>query len=277
MSTNNGQRAESIAPRSFLFVPGDRADRFDKAANAGADAIILDLEDAVTPDKRDAATTNVSAWLNERQASDLQVWVRVPEPDQVSEALEKIASAPAFTGFMLPKVESPDQVAVWRWPVIAQIESARGVLAVAQIAAHQGNLRGLTLGAEDLSLSLNCLPDAAGMTGSAQQLILAARAYDLHVYACPGSIAQFKDLQAWQSILDQGKGLGSDGQLCIHPAQVAPVNQTFSPSDQAIQQARRIIETFEAALKQGHAAVQLDGQMLDAPVVARARQLLARI
>lgn len=269
---------DSIAARSFLFVPGDRPERFDKAANSGADAIILDLEDAVTAEKRDQATANVVGWLSERSASDPQIWVRVPEPDQITDALVQMSRIKPFTGFVLPKVESPEQVAAWQSPVIAQIESARGVLAVGDISANGGpNLRGLTLGAEDLSLSLNCLPDAAGMTGSAQQLVLAARAYGLHVYACPGSIAQFRDLEAWQHVLDLGKGLGSDGQLCIHPSQVEPVNQTFSPSEQAIAQAKRIIETFDAALKQGQAAVQLDGKMLDAPVVARARLLLERL
>ncbi len=270
---------DSIAPRSFLFVPGDRPDRFDKAIAAGADAIILDLEDAVTEQNREEATTNIQSWLAGYKPQDQspQVWVRVPEPDEISDPLIEIGKAAAFTGFFLPKVESPEQVTPWRWPVIAQIETAKGVLAATEVASGGGsNLRGLAMGAEDLASSLQCLPDAAGMTGSAQLVVLAARAYGLHVYACPGSIAQFRDLAIWQSILDQGKGLGSDGQLCIHPAQVEPVNRTFSPRKQAIAQARRIVETFDKALEQGLGAVQLDGQMLDAPIVARARLLLER-
>lgn len=271
--------ADSIAPRSFLFVPGDRPDRFDKAAAAGADAIILDLEDAVTEQNRDEAAVNIKTWLAQRGRQDQgpQIWVRVPEPDQISEALSEIGGAGALTGFVLPKIETPEQVTVWDWPVIAQIETARGVLAAAEIASRGGSkLRALALGAEDLASSLQCLPDAAGMTGSAQQVVLAARASGLHVYACPGSIAQFRDIAAWQVILDLGKGLGSDGQFCIHPTQVEPVNRTFSPSEHAIAQARRIVETFDKALEQGHGAVQLDGEMLDAPIVARARLLLER-
>ncbi|MGB7305365.1 MAG: CoA ester lyase [Burkholderiaceae bacterium] len=267
-----------VAPRSWLFVPGDRPERFDKAVSSGCDAVILDLEDAVAAASRPQATDNVIRWLGEREPdTGPQLWVRVPSPDEITDDLRTLAALPALNGLVLPKVESAGQVTPWPVPVMAQIETAIGVLKAADIAANGGDhLVALALGTEDLALSLQCLPDAAGMTGSAQQMVLAARAYGKFAYACPGSIAVFRDLDAWEAILLAGRGLGSDGALCIHPAQIDKVNQMFSPDAQEVEQARRVVAAFEASLAAGQAAVQLDGRMLDAPVVERARRLVQR-
>lgn len=265
------------APRSWLFVPGDRPERFDKAAASGCDAVILDLEDAVAPMVREQATRNVVQWLAERNAGGPQIWVRVPSPDERGELVDALGGLDRLDGLVLPKVESAGQVRDWPRPVMAQVETALGVVNAVQIAAEGGpGLFALSLGTEDLALSLHCLPDAAGMTGPARQLILAARAADRFVYACPGSIAQFRDLEAWRATLVAGKGLGSDGTLCIHPAQIEPVNTTFAPAPDEVARAREIVAAFEAAMAQGQAAVQLNGQMLDAPVVERARRLVRR-
>ncbi len=267
------------APRSWLFVPGNRPERFDKAAASGADAIILDLEDAVVPEARPAALREVRTWLEARPAADgpPEVWVRVPDAVHCPDDVRALARIPALTGFVLPKVEAPEHLAGWTKPLMAQIETALGVLAAERIAAQGGTmLRSLALGPEDLSVSLGCRPDAAGMRASCERVILAARAYGLHVYACPGSLAEFRDLDAWRQILLGGQALGSDGMLCIHPAQLAVVHEVFTPSAESLAHARRVVAAYEAAEAGGHGAVQLDGRMIDAPVVERARRLLAR-
>jgi citrate lyase beta subunit len=274
---NHSSSENLSAPRSWLFVPGDRPERFDKAAASGCDAVILDLEDAVAPAVREQAANNVLQWLAGRATGGPQIWVRVPSPDERGELINALGKQDALDGLVVPKVETASQVRDWPRPVMAQIETALGVVNAIAIAADGGtDLFALSLGTEDLALSMRCLPDAAGMTGPAQQLVLAARAADRFVYACPGSIAEFRDLDAWQEILVAGKGLGSDGMLCIHPAQIEPVNTLYAPAPEEVVRAREIVAAFEASLAKGQAAVQLNGQMLDAPVVERARRLVRR-
>lgn len=271
------------ALRSWLFVPGNRPERFDKAAAAGADAVILDLEDAVLPEARGQAVAAVRAWLERRALAAAvagprcEAWVRVPSATDCPAEVRALADLPSLDGFVLPKVESPDVLAGWHCPLMAQIETARGVLALERIAADGGgHLRVLALGPEDLSVSLGCRPDADGLRASCERLLLAARAYGRDAIACPGSIAEFRDLAAWRAILLAGRAIGSDGMLCIHPAQVAVVNEVFSPDPARIDEARRIVAAYEQAAAAGDAAVQLDGRMIDAPVVERARRDLAR-
>lgn len=265
------------APRSWLFVPGDRPERFDKAAASGTDAVILDLEDAVAAASRDKAGAAVVQWISSRGAGGPQVWVRIASPNDRDGVVAQLLGLSRLDGLVLPKVETVDQVCGWSKPVMAQIESAVGVVnAVAIAAGGDHNLVALTLGTEDLALSLHCQSDAAGMTGPASHLVVASRAADRFVYACPGSIAQFRDLAAWRATLQAGKGLGSDGALCIHPAQVDPVNTVFAPSAEELAHAQAVVAAFDEAMAKGQAAVQLDGQMLDAPVVERARRLVQR-
>ncbi|MEZ5657243.1 MAG: CoA ester lyase [Burkholderiaceae bacterium] len=269
----------SIAPRSWLFVPGNRPERFDKAAATGADAIILDLEDAVVPEARAAATVAVADWLRSRPAGAAgpMVWVRVPSATDCPHDVRALAAIPALTGFVLPKIEAASDLAGWQRPLMAQIETALGVIRAEAICADGGEyLQAVALGPEDLSVSLGCRADAAGMRASCERVLLAARAYGRQVYACPGTISEFRDLDAWREILRAGKSLGSDGMLCIHPAQVAVVHEVFSPSAAQIEDAGRVAAAYEAAAAAGQGAVQLDGRMIDAPVVERARRLLAR-
>lgn len=267
--------AAALVNRSLLFVPGNRPERFDKAAAAGADGVILDLEDAVPPDAREQALHDVSAWLVARQSdSTVQCWVRVPDARDPSSALLALGQLPALTGFILPKVEAPADLNGWSCPLIAQIESAAGVLAMPAIALASPHLQALAIGPEDLAVSLGTEPGPEALQLSCSLAVLAARAAGLQVIACPGSIGEFRDLAAWRNTLEAGRLLGSDGMMCIHPAQVAVANEVFSPSPQALALATKIVEAARAGLAAGQAAVSVDGRMIDPPVVVRAERLI---
>ncbi|MEZ5741473.1 MAG: CoA ester lyase [Burkholderiaceae bacterium] len=270
---------EPVPLRSWLFVPGDRPERFDKAVASGADAVILDLEDAVAPAARAAATVQVRDWLvaSAGQPQRVARWVRVPSARDCPADIRALAGLPALDGFVLPKVESADVLHGWNTRLMAQIESAQGLLALARIVAGSPpDLALLALGPEDLSRSLGCAPDLAGMTVPCANTVIAARAHGLQVLACPGSIGEFRDLAAWRGTLEAGRALGSDGMLCIHPKQVEVANEVFSPHAAFIRDALRVVAAFDEASARGEGAAQLDGRMIDLPVVVRARRLLRR-
>ncbi len=265
--------------RSLLFVPGNRPERFDKALASGADGVILDLEDAVPANAREQALADVRAWLGARSAdaAQPQCWVRVPDARDCAPGLVALTQLPALSGFVLPKVETADDLAGWSAPLIAQVESASGVLSMPAIAAGSPHLHALAIGPEDLAASLGAdEPSQQALQQSCAMAVLAARAAGRHVLACPGSIGEFRDLQAWRATLQAGRALGSDGMMCIHPAQVAVANEVFSPAAAALDEAARIVAAAQAGAAAGQGAVSLDGKMIDPPVVVRAERLMAR-
>ncbi|MGH1357660.1 MAG: HpcH/HpaI aldolase/citrate lyase family protein [Burkholderiaceae bacterium] len=264
-----------VLGRSLLFVPGNRPERFDKALLSGGDAVILDLEDAVPEAEKPGALESVAVWLAARPADEQrQCWVRVPDARNPSPDLLRLADCAGFTGFVLPKVESPDDLCGWSVPLIAQIESATGVQAMPAIAQTDQALLALAIGPEDLAASLGTEPGFDALHLSCSLAVIAARAAARQVIACPGSIGEFRDLDAWRQTLEAGRRLGSDGMMCIHPAQVSVANEVFSPSLAAIEQAGRIVAAARAGQALGQGAVKLDGRMIDPPVVVRAENLL---
>ena len=266
------------ANRSWLYVPGDRPERFSKALASGADAVILDLEDSVAAGAREAAIVHVDAFLAAHAvgaAGAAQVWVRVNDAVVRHPGVAALSKHASLDGFVIPKFETPDQCAGWGKPVLALIETPRGVVDAGRITAlAAADLHGIALGPEDLSTALGVNPTLESMAYASSVVVMAAHAAGVMACACPGSIGEFRDLAAWRATLDAGRRLGSHGSLCIHPAQVAPANEAFSPTPAELEWARRVAAAWEAAAGQG--AVALDGTMLDLPVVQRARNTLAR-
>ncbi len=265
--------------RSLLFVPGNRPERFDKAAASGADALLFDLEDAVPEAQRESAALEVTRWLQAHArpgngSGGLQRWLRVPDARNRPAWLMPLLAQPGLDGLVLPKVEAADHLNGWSLPVIAQIESALGVLAIEAIASADSTLQGLAIGPEDLSVSLRVAPEEPALAPICARAVVAARAYGRDVYACPGSIAEFRDLDRWRGILLAGRALGSDGMMCIHPAQVAVANEVFSPDSAAIERARAVLAVWDEAVARGLAAASLDGRMIDPPVANRARDVI---
>jgi citrate lyase subunit beta/citryl-CoA lyase len=266
-------------PRTYLFVPGNRPDRFRKALVSGADAVVLDLEDAVAADAKDAAREAVRAWAADATPADrARAVVRTNDLGSPHAARDLAAAADAgLTTVMLPKAESADDVAAVRSAapdvaVLALVESARGIAAAEEIAAAPGVVR-LVFGtldyALDLDLDLDDAPD--GLSYAAGRLAVASRCAGL---ATPvgGVTPQLDDEPRLLADLAWSRRHGFGAKLCIHPAQVAVVHAALAPTTQAIERARRVLEADAGS----PGAAQLDGRMIDRPVVLAARRTLAR-
>lgn len=256
--------------RTLLFVPGDRPDRFPKAAAAGADLLVLDLEDAVAPGAKEAARASVVAWL---RASDAPTAVRVNAAGSPWHDADLAALDDLPVPVMVPKAEDPDALATLAGrghDVVALLETARGVLAAPRIAAVPGVVR-LALGTFDLAAELGVDPDdALAMAAARGGLVLASAAAGLDG-PVDGVTADVRDTDRLVADVRRAAALGFGGKLCIHPAQVAPTALALAPGHDEVAWARRVVEA--AADPDG--LLLLDGRMVDRPVVVRARRILA--
>jgi len=258
--------------RSYLFVPGNRPDRFDKACSAGAHAVIVDLEDAVPPGKKAAARQAVAAWLNPGQP----VFVRINGADTVwfSEDLE-LCQGPGISGVVLPKtgsVEDIQSLEQWLSPssaVLPLIETAQGfwnALAIARLP----RVKRLIFGPIDFQLDLGILGDRDELLYFQSQLVLVSRLAGIQP-PVDGVSTAIEDAGRLRADATRARSLGFGGKLCIHPKQVPIVNACFVPRPEEIAWARRVVE---ADARSGGAPVSLDGQMVDRPVVLKAQRIL---
>ncbi|WP_336792301.1 MULTISPECIES: HpcH/HpaI aldolase/citrate lyase family protein [Gordonia] len=250
---------------TLLFVPGDRPDRFDKAAAAGADLVVLDLEDAVSADAKDAARANVAAWAAHRPCA-----VRTNSADTRWFRADLDALSAKDVTIMLPKAEDPAVLAGIGGNVIALIETARGVLNAPAIASVPGVVR-LAVGTFDLAAELGVDPtDTEALLTTRGALVLASAAAGL-----PGPIdgvtAAIDEPDRIIADTAYARRLGFAGKLCIHPRQLRPAAAALRPTEAQIGWARRIVEASSGAV------AQVDGEMVDKPVVDRAHAILARI
>ncbi|KAA0972956.1 CoA ester lyase [Pseudomonas sp. ANT_H12B] len=264
--------------RSALFVPGSRPERFAKALAAGADAVIVDFEDAVEEPLKRQARDNLAAFLH--KAPQASVWVRVNAPDHPEQAadLTLCAQQAGVAGILLPKVESAAQVAaVWQtgkpvWPII---ESAKGLLALEQIARAEGVER-LSFGSLDLALDLNLNTGTAAAQLFLDQARMSVQLHSRGADLLPpldGVFPAIGDPDGLQRAIRHAYDMGYGGALCIHPNQVTIIHSALAPSMEDLEWARRVLQASAAA--NGAGAFQLDGQMVDAPVLIRAQRLLA--
>jgi citrate lyase subunit beta / citryl-CoA lyase len=281
--------------RSLLFVPGDRPERFAKASSSGADAVILDLEDAVTAERRAAARSEVVRHLAQA-ARPVPQWVRINSAGSV-EALADLTAVVAARpdGVVLPKAESADDL--WRvdhWlealeaahglppgsvallPLVT--ERARAVLALGSWGPLPARVAGLTWGAEDLAADIGAEANRTA-DGRYEPPFQLARSLCLLAAAAAGVPAydtidvEFRDPGAIEQRSREARRLGFVGQLAIHPAQIAPIHRAFTPSPHEMRWAERVLEAFRTA--PGRGAVQLDGRMLDMPHRRQAERILA--
>ena len=263
--------------RSYLFVPGDRPDRYGKALAAGADAVIIDLEDAVSPEAKPGARSSLVAWARTDPASAKAVYVRVNGADTADFARDVAALREAgIDGVVLSKAEGPGDVAAVREAlprarVIALIESARGVAAVEALCAAAGVER-LGFGALDYANDLGLEGDPEpGLAYAQSRMAIASRVAGL-AKPVAGVTTALDDPARLEADLARARAFGFAAKLCIHPRQVAIVHAAFRPAPAEIDWARRV----EAAVASGAGAVQVDGRMVDRPVMLRARDILDR-
>lgn len=258
--------------RSYLFVPATRPDRVDKALASGADAVIVDLEDAVAPAEKSAAREAAARALS--QTAPVFVRVNGPDTEWFEQDLELCAKVRA-RGVMIPKTESPAQVrhAVERLvagtAIIPLIETAQGFAGVNALCAAP-QVQRVALGTIDFQLDL-------GVTGERDELlyfrsgvVLASRLARIQP-PLDGVTVEFNDPQVVREDTLYAKRLGFGGKLCIHPKQIGPVNDCYRPSADEIAWAQRIVD---AAVAAKGAAVAVDGKMVDRPVILKAEEIL---
>ena len=264
-------------PVTYLFVPGNRPDRFDKARASGADAVILDLEDAVSPGDKDRARANVREWVALHQEAAPRLVVRIN--DAATPWFDADLDLLRHCGLhfaMLPKAEAAEAIAgvVAALPsagrVLPLIETARGVENVSAIAAARGVQR-LVFGTLDYAVDLDLSGDERGLHHPAARIALASRCAGL---ASPvgGVTPAIDDEARLLADLAFGRAFGFGAKLCIHPKQVAVIHAAMEPTSVQVDWARRVL----AAAAGAPGAVQVDGRMVDRPVLLKAQAILDR-
>jgi citrate lyase subunit beta / citryl-CoA lyase len=256
-----------MTPRTYLFVPGNRPERFSKALASGADAVIIDLEDAVPPAERDAARANVRAWASPAHPVLIRVNGATTEWHRDDIAL---ASLPGVSAIVLPKAERVSDLAPIGKPVLPIVETARGFWHAADLA-DATNTQRLMFGSIDFQVDLGIHGEGEELLYFRSQLVLVSRLAGLPS-PVDGITAAFDKPDLLRADTDRARRLGFGGKLCIHPKQIPTVHECFGPTPAEEAWAKRVVEAASAA---GGAAVSMDGEMIDRPVIARAEAILA--
>jgi citrate lyase beta subunit len=274
-------------------MPGDDLRKIQKAANLGVDCVCMDMEDGVAANRKAAARETIADALRTLEFGASEKLARINAVGSGLESDDLIAVIPSRPdGIVVPKVETGEQIAwvsaqiaglerAYGWPagsigLIAIVESARGVVNLAQIAGADPRLQVLIFGAEDLAGDMSATRTRAGweVFYARSAVVLHAVAFDLQ--AIDLVFIDLYDLDGLRQEALTGARMGFTGKQVIHPNQVGPVQEVFTPNNETIAQALRVIQAFEEHQKAGRGAFAMDGKMVDLPVVRAAEQVLAR-
>ena len=266
--------------RSVLYIPGSKERALEKARTLPVDAIIFDLEDAVSPAEKAAARDTLKEALAQGYGKRTTV-VRINALDtEWGRADAEAAAQMNCDAILLPKVDGPEDLDALAQiagdtPIWAMMETPKGMLRAAEIAAHP-KLAGMVMGTNDLAKELQSRfrPDRLPMMTGLGLCLLAAKAHGTVIV--DGVYNAFKDGDGLRAECEQGRDMGMDGKTLIHPAQVDIANETFAPSQAEIDLAQRQIDAFEAAGKEGQAVAVVDGKIVENLHVATARETLAK-
>ncbi len=278
--------------RALLYMPGDDWKKITKALTLSVDCICMDMEDGVALNRKAEARATIARALQELDFGASEKLARI---NAVGSGLEKddIQAVLPYRpdGIVIPKVESREQIQ-WGseiieaaefangWPVnsvrmLVGVETAKGILNLKEIASHP-RLDGIIFGGEDFAASIGATrtEEATELLYARQAVVTACAAYGLQ--AIDIVTIDFKDIERVRREAEFGAGLGFSGKQVIHPNQVGPVQEAFTPSDETIAHAKRLVEAFESYQKEGKGAFALDGQMIDMPLVKNAQKVLER-
>lgn len=260
----------SQTARSFLFVPGDRPERFPKAVASDADVLIIDLEDAVGPDNKERARAGAADWLAQGNTAMVRInGIDTPWYEADMEMVAKFRQA----SVMLPKADAYSAThTLGRHPhcrLVALLETIDAYMNLISLAKVPG-LQRIAFGSVDFSTESGIADTGHGLTAVRTQIVLASRFAGLPA-PIDGVSLEFHDEAVLRQAAADSRALGFGGKLCIHPRQVEPVNAAWTPGAMEVAWARRVVQAFTDS--QGNATA-VDGQMIDKPVYERARRLL---
>ncbi|HEU0291874.1 MAG TPA: CoA ester lyase [Anaerolineales bacterium] len=279
--------------RALLYMPGDDRRKIEKASTLGVDSICMDMEDGVAMNKKGEARAVIAQAMKDLDFGASERCIRI---NSLGSGLEKYDLAAALTAnpdaIVVPKIESARQVKwvsdhiethelssnkqIEKIRLLVGVETAKGILNIKEIAEADKRLEAIIFGGEDYAASVGAV-----RTKEATELLYARQAT---VAACAANYLQaidivfidFKDPEGLRGEAEQGAGFGFSGKQIIHPNQVSVVQEAFTPSDSAIEYARRIVESFESSQREGKGAYALDGKMIDMPLLKNAQKVLDR-
>jgi citrate lyase beta subunit len=279
--------------RALLYMPGDDRRKIEKATALGVDCICMDLEDGTALNKKAEAREVIAKAMRELDFGASERCIRINSIGSGFEADDLAAALAARPDtIVVPKVESADQV---KWVcgeiesfelsnglplggirLLAGLETAKGVLNLKKIARADKRLEALIFGGEDFAASIGATrsPEATELLYARQAVVTTCAAYEIQ--AIDIVYIDFRDTEGLRREALQGADWGFAGKQIIHPNQVGPVQEAFTPADEAIAYARRVVETFEASQREGKGAYALDGKMIDMPLLKSAQNVLER-
>lgn len=276
--------------RSLLFIPATARKFIEKGPGVGADGLILDLEDSVAANAKEAARAEAPDIVRGFASQGIDTLVRINRPWRLAVRDLEAVVVPELTGLLCPMVDSAAHVVALSETVAEleaergipagqvrlciAVETAKGYLNLREIAQADPRSVSLSLGSEDFGLSMGMTADEETLYGLKQQVVACAREAGLLPMGFVGSIAEFRDIEGFRRIVRRSRKMGLSGASCIHPNQVRVCNEEFGPTGAEIDEARRVVEAYDAALARGEGAITVDGRMVDVPVAERAKAVL---
>ncbi len=271
----------------MLYVPANVPRFVAKAPGSGADAIILDLEDSVPVAQKDAAREGLAAAVETCRAGPAAVLVRINRPLQLAVRDIEAAVACGADGILMTKAMDGGHVrlvaelldelegAAPRAVLLPLVETATAVAQMEAIAAASPRVGGMLCGAEDLAAEIGCTSDDEVMAMIKRRMVVAAAAAGVTAFGTLGSIADFRDHEKLRDVIARSRRAGFGGSTCIHPGVIPLLNEGFAPTEKELDLARRQIAAAEAAAREGRGSFEVDGRMVDEPILRRARRILA--
>ena len=279
--------------RALLYMPGDDRRKIEKAASLGVDCVCMDMEDGVAFTRKTDARAVIAQAMKDLYFGESERCIRINSIGSGLESYDLVAALAANPDtIMVPKIETADQV---QWVcdhiesyelsssqnigsvrLLAGVETAKGIMNLRKIAEADPRLEAIVFGAEDYAASIGARRTKEGteVLYARQAVVTACAANDLQ--AIDMVYIDFHDSEGLRTEAEQGAGFGFSGKQVIHPNQVPVVQEAFTPSDEEIEYARRVVETFESSQREGKGAYALDGKMIDMPLLKIARKVLDR-
>ena len=279
--------------RALLYMPGDDRRKIEKATTLGVDCICMDMEDGVAVTRKAEARAVIAQAMKELDFGKSERCIRI---NSIGSGIEKYDLAAALAtnpdSIIVPKIETPEQMAwvsehietyelssninIGSIRLLIGVETAKGILNLKEIAEAAKRLEAIIFGAEDYAASVGATrtKEATEVFYARSAVVTACAANDLQ--AIDMVYIDFRDMEGLRIEAEQGARLGFSGKQIIHPNQVVPVQEAFTPSDEAIAYAQRVVQTFMTSQKEGKGAYALDGKMIDMPLLKNAQKVLDR-